>query len=71
VVRTPDGDVLLDPSGRIPGRGAYLCADGSCWTTALRKRAIERALEAQLPVELRTKLQSADLNLMEGVVRGT
>ncbi len=71
MVRTPDGDVLLDPSGRIPGRGAYLCADGSCWTTALRKRAIERALETQLPVELRTKLQSGDLNPMEGVVRGT
>ena len=71
MVRTPSGEVLLDRSGRMPGRGAYLCADGSCWTTALRKKAIERALEAQLPVELRTRLQSGDLGLMEGVLRGT
>ena len=71
MVRTPAGEVLLDSSGRMPGRGAYLCADGSCWTTALRKKAIERALEAQLPVELRAKLQSGDLKLMEGVLRGT
>ncbi|MDQ3871599.1 MAG: YlxR family protein [Chloroflexota bacterium] len=70
-MRTPGREVLLDPSGRMPGRGAYLCADGACWATAVRKGAIERALEAQLPAELRAKLQSGDLNISEGVSRGT
>ena len=34
----------IDTTGRANGRGAYLCADGSCWSAALKKKAIERAL---------------------------
>ena len=49
--------MTLDPTGRASGRGAYLCADGSCWTNALKKRAIERALAVQLPGELRVVLE--------------
>jgi predicted RNA-binding protein YlxR (DUF448 family) len=55
-VRTPGGEVLLDAGGRLPGRGAYLCADGSCWATALKKRSIERALGVELSPELRARL---------------
>jgi hypothetical protein len=42
----------VDPSGRAPGRGAYLCRDASCWDVAGRKRAIERALKAAVPAGL-------------------
>ena len=34
VVRAPDGQVAIDPTGRAPGRGAYLCRDASCWDAA-------------------------------------
>jgi hypothetical protein len=37
--------VSLDPTGRAPGRGAYLCRDTACWETAGRKHAFEHALE--------------------------
>jgi len=57
-VRTPDGHVALDASGRIAGRGAYLCADGSCWASALRRGTISRALGVPLPTELRAQLAS-------------
>jgi len=57
VVRAPDGTVALDRSGKAPGRGAYLCADGSCWSTALKKKSIERALATPLTVELRAELE--------------
>lgn len=57
VVRGPDGTLSLDRSGRAPGRGAYLCADGACWSSALKKKSIERALSAALPPELRTELE--------------
>ena len=57
VVRAPDGTVSVDQSGRAPGRGAYLCADGSCWTAALKKKSIERALRAALPSDVRSRLQ--------------
>ncbi|HWH24903.1 MAG TPA: YlxR family protein [Candidatus Limnocylindria bacterium] len=57
LVRTRDGSVMLDEGGRTAGRGAYLCADGSCWATALKKSSIERALSVKLPAELRATLE--------------
>ena len=61
VVRAPDGAVALDMTGRANGRGAYLCADGSCWATALKKKSIERALSAPLPAEVRAQLEAGGL----------
>jgi len=57
IVRAPDGTLAFDSSGRAVGRGAYICADGSCWAAALKKKAIERALSAPLPAELRARLE--------------
>jgi hypothetical protein len=56
VVRTPDARVVLDPTGRLAGRGAYLCRDASCFDTATRKRAIEHALGVPVPAELAAQL---------------
>ena len=52
LVRTPDGTITVDASGRAPGRGAYLCRTAACWDAAGRKRAIEHALKAALPAGL-------------------
>jgi hypothetical protein len=49
IVRTPDGGVVLDPSGRLNGRGAYVCVGTDCLTNAIKKGALTRALETQLP----------------------
>lgn len=70
IVRTPDGNVVMDLSGRLAGRGAYLCADGSCWSIALKKSALERALDVQLPADLRSRLESGDLALLPGGAHG-
>ena len=51
VVRTSDGAVL-DFSGRLPGRGAYLCPDPECLKKAVKARALERAFSAQIPPEV-------------------
>jgi predicted RNA-binding protein YlxR (DUF448 family) len=56
VVRTPDGMVSFDVTGRANGRGAYLCNDGSCWQIAIKKGSIERALGVALPAEIRETL---------------
>jgi predicted RNA-binding protein YlxR (DUF448 family) len=66
VVRAPDGIVALDRSGKAPGRGAYLCADGSCWSSALKKKSIERALSAPLPAELKAELEHGSTGLSAG-----
>lgn len=57
VVRAPDGSVTIDNTGRANGRGAYLCADQSCWPDALKKKSIERALGVSLPAEVRAQLE--------------
>ena len=57
VVRVPDGTVSIDATGRANGRGAYLCADGSCWANALKKKSIERALSAPLTPDVRAYLE--------------
>jgi hypothetical protein len=52
VVRTPQGPIVFDATGRMPGRGAYLCREAACWDLAGRKRALEHALKAPIPADL-------------------
>ena len=44
IVRTPDGAVMADATGRSNGRGAYLCQRALCWEKGLTKRVLERRL---------------------------
>src|SRR5918912_4546727 len=48
VVRTTTGTVEVDPTGKKNGRGAYLHADPACWEAALRRKALQHALKAEL-----------------------
>ena len=48
LVRTPEGQVEVDSTGRRPGRGAYLCANRACWMAALKRKALNRALRTVL-----------------------
>ena len=48
VVRAPDGTVSMDPGGKKPGRGAYVCRQESCLMRAIRQKQLERQLEVQL-----------------------
>lgn len=48
VVRTGEGVLELDRTGKLNGRGAYLCRDAACLQKAVKTRALERALEAPL-----------------------
>jgi predicted RNA-binding protein YlxR (DUF448 family) len=45
IVRTPEGTVEIDTTGKRNGRGAYLCRTRRCWERALETRAIERHLK--------------------------
>ena len=56
VVRTPDGGVRFDPSGRENGRGAYVCRDGECLSRAGGRSALGHALRTEVPAELRAAL---------------
>ena len=57
VVRSPEGVVSMDPGGKKPGRGAYVCRQEACLTRAIRQRQLERQLEVQLTPEVSEALQ--------------
>lgn len=48
VVRSPEGEVSFDPTGKKAGRGAYVCRNAECLKRALKQRQLDRALEAHL-----------------------
>ena len=58
IVLTPDGSIALDLSGKMPGRGAYVCPDPVCLETAVRRRALERALKVGVPPEVVEQLRA-------------
>ena len=52
IVRTPEGGVTLDPTGKLNGRGAYLCRDAECLRKVRKSRRVERTLEVAVPDEV-------------------
>jgi predicted RNA-binding protein YlxR (DUF448 family) len=57
LVRTPEG-VQIDPTGKLPGRGAYLHENRACWQNALKKDTLARALKTKLTPEDRERLEA-------------
>ncbi len=58
VVRTQDG-LQLDPTGKMSGRGAYLCINPECWERAATTDILNKALRMTLTVDDRTRLRQA------------
>ncbi|ACM04837.1 Protein of unknown function (DUF448) family [Thermomicrobium roseum DSM 5159] len=64
IVRTPEGTLAIDPTGKRSGRGAYLCRRFSCWERAANTDVLERALRIPVPQEFRDELlRWADLHI--------
>jgi len=57
VLRTPDGDVKIDATGRANGRGAYLCRRRACLEKALKNRGLERSLDMKIPEAVMDELK--------------
>jgi predicted RNA-binding protein YlxR (DUF448 family) len=51
VVRTPNAGVQVDITGKLPGRGAYLCKNRTCWEQSLRSQRLNQALKTTLTAE--------------------
>ena len=57
VVRSPEGTISLDTTGRASGRGAYLCRDVKCLRRARKSRRIENTLECTIPEEVWDRME--------------
>lgn len=49
VVKSPEGEISLDFTGKKSGRGAYVCPDPACLARARKSKALERAFETSIP----------------------
>ena len=56
VVRSPEGEVSIDLTGRKPGRGAYVCRSAECLKRAIKQKQLERAFECALGEETHASL---------------
>lgn len=57
IVKTPEGEILLDATGKKSGRGAYVCPDPECLKKARKNRALERAFDTAIPAEVYDALE--------------
>ncbi|MCC8067165.1 MAG: YlxR family protein [Clostridiales bacterium] len=64
VIRTPEGEILLDATGRKNGRGAYICRSRECLEKAIKSKGLERSLKMRIPEEtyesLKKEIESID-----------
>lgn len=56
IVRSPEGEISLDLTGKKNGRGAYVCPNKACITKAVKEKRLERALEKSISDEVYNKL---------------
>jgi predicted RNA-binding protein YlxR (DUF448 family) len=59
VVRTPAGEVRVDRTGKLSGRGAYVCPEAACVERALREGRLEGALERAISEDVARSLHEA------------
>ena len=57
IVKTPEGEILLDSTGKKSGRGAYVCPDPECLKKARKSRSLERAFDTAIPAEVYDALE--------------
>ena len=51
ILRTSEGEIVLDTTGRKNGRGAYVCCSMECFEKAVKNRGLERSLKVRVPEE--------------------
>ena len=52
VIKTPEGDICLDVTGKKNGRGAYLCVQKECLQKAQKNKGLERSFKMSIPEEI-------------------
>lgn len=52
IIRTPLDEIQLDVTGKMNGRGAYICREKACFDKAVKSKAVDRALKMDVPEEI-------------------
>jgi len=67
LVRTRQGHIEIDTTGKKEGRGVYICPDSACWEKAMKGQQLERTLKSTLTPENRQELVRGGRELIKGV----
>ena len=59
VVRTPEGEIVLDFVGKKSGRGAYICPQKTCFAKARKSKRIENMLECSIPEAIYDEMENS------------
>ncbi|MBR5596683.1 MAG: YlxR family protein [Lachnospiraceae bacterium] len=62
ILKTAEGDIVLDVTGKKNGRGAYLCISEECMKRARKTKGIERSLKMSIPSEVYDNLEKEFVN---------
>ncbi|MBR4943846.1 MAG: YlxR family protein [Peptococcaceae bacterium] len=57
IVRSPEGEISVDLTGKKPGRGAYICPDLECLNKVVKSKRLERSLETAISQEVYESLK--------------
>ena len=63
VLKTAEGEICLDITGKKNGRGAYVCKQKDCLEKALKNRGLERSFKMSIPKEVYTKLEEEFISI--------
>ncbi len=67
LVRSPEGVLSLDMTGKKPGRGAYICPNIDCFNIAIKGKRIQKALEVELSEEIEDSIKKQIKKLESGM----
>lgn len=68
VVRTPEGELLIDLKGKRAGRGAYLCGKVECFRLAKKAKSLDRALKQPVGEEIYDELQREFISVQDAFI---
>ena len=63
VLKTTEEEIVLDTTGKMNGRGAYLCKNAECLKKAIKQKGIERSLKMEIEKSVYEKLEKEFLNI--------
>ena len=66
ILRTSEGEIVLDRTGRKNGRGAYVCCSMECFEKAVKNRGLERSLKQKVPEETYENLKKEIESIEKG-----
>lgn len=65
IVRTPDGEFIVDDTGKKSGRGAYICRNDACFAKAVKEKRFEKSFKGAIDNKIYEELKAGIFNIDE------